>query len=36
MKTKIIPEKENTILADIQYMNNYKTFLMKGSLTILS
>ena len=33
---KIIPEIENTILADIQYMNKYKTFLMKWSLTIIS
>ena len=32
---KIIPEIENTILADIQYMNKYKTFLMKWSLTII-
>ena len=32
---KIIPEILNTILADIQYMNKYKTFLMKWSLTII-
>ena len=31
---KIIPEIKNTILADIQYMNTYNTFLMKLSLTI--
>ena len=31
---KIIPKIENTILANIQYMNKYKTVLMKWSLTI--
>ena len=31
----IIPEIKNAILADIQYVNKYNTFLMKLSLTII-
>ena len=32
---KILPERNNTILADIQLVNKYNTFLMKFSITIL-
>ena len=32
---KIVPKIQSTILADRQYMNKYKTFLMKWGLTII-